>query len=119
VLSALIFFEAALVVGATGYLVFELLTVTPDSLASAIALTVVTAIGAVWVTAIALGMLRGRPWSRGAALVWQVLQLAVAVGAFQGTFARSEIGWLLLVPAVAALVLLFTKPVIRATRRTD
>jgi hypothetical protein len=119
VLSALIFLEAALVVGATAFLVFELLTVTPDSLASALALTVLTAVAAVWVIAIAIGVLRGRAWSRGAAIVWQVLQLAVAVGAFQGAFARPEVGWLLLVPALAALVLLFSRPVIAATRRQD
>jgi hypothetical protein len=117
VLSALIFLEAALVVGATAFLIFELLTVTPQSFGSALALTVLTAIAAVWVIAIALGMLRGRAWSRGAAIVWQVLQLAVAVGAFQGAFARPEVGWLLLVPAVLALVLLFTRSVVEATRR--
>ena len=56
--------------------------------------------------------LRGSPWVRGATVVWQVLQIAVAVGAFQGFFARPDIGWLLLVPALAALVLLFTPPVV-------
>jgi hypothetical protein len=117
VLSALIFLEAALVVGATAFLIFELLTVTPQSLASALALTLLTALAAAWVTAIAIGVLRGRAWSRGAAIVWQVLQIAVAVGAFQGSFARPEIGWLLLVPALLALVLLFSRPVVEATRR--
>jgi len=119
VLSALIFLEAALVGGATAFLIFELLTVTPDSLASALALTVLTALAAVWVTAIAIGVLRGKAWSRGAAIVWQVLQIAVAVGAFQGAFARAEVGWLLLLPALAALVLLFSKPVVAATRREE
>ena len=119
VLSALIFLEAALVVGATAFLVFELVTVTPDSLASALALTVLTALAAGWVTAIAVGLLRGRAWSRGAAIVWQVLQIAVAVGAFQGSFARPEVGWLLLLPALAALVLLFSRPVVDATRRAE
>jgi hypothetical protein len=119
VLSALIFAEAALVGGATAFLVFELLTVTPDSLASALALTVLTALAAVWVTAIGIGVLRGRAWSRGAAIVWQVMQIAVAVGAFRGTFARAEVGWLLLVPALAALVLLFSRPVVEATRRME
>ena len=119
VLSALIFLEAALGVGATAFLVFELLTVTPDSLASALALTVLTAVAAVWVTAIGIGVLRGRAWSRGAGIVWQVLQIAVAVGAFQGSFARPEVGWLLLLPALAALVLLFSRPVVEATRRIE
>ena len=119
VLSALIFLEAALVVGATAFLLFELVTVTPDSLASALALTVLTALAAAWVIAIAIGVLRGRAWSRGAAMVWQVLQIAVAVGAFQGSFARPEVGWLLLLPALAAIVLLFSRPVVEATRRGE
>jgi hypothetical protein len=119
VLSALIFLEAALVVGATVFLLIELVTVTPDSLASALALTVLTALAAGWVLAIAIGVLRGRAWSRGAAMVWQVLQIAVAVGAFQGSFARAEVGWLLLVPAVAAIALLFSRPVVEATRRVE
>ena len=118
VLSALILLEAALVVGATVFLVVELLTVTPRSLASALALTMLTALAAVWVTAIAIGMLRGRAWSRGAAIVWQVLQIAVAVGAFQGAFARPEVGWPLLLTALAALALLFSRPVVAATRRS-
>jgi hypothetical protein len=117
VLSALIFLQAALVVGATVFLIYELVTVEAQSPATALALTVLTAIAAVWVTAIAVGMLRGRAWSRGAAVVWQVLQIAVAVGAFQGSFARPEIGWLLLVPALAALLLALSKPVVEATRR--
>jgi uncharacterized membrane protein YhaH (DUF805 family) len=119
VLSALIFLEAALVVGACAFLVFELITVTPDSIASALALTVLTALAAVWVLAIAIGVLRSRAWSRGAAMVWQVLQIAVAVGAFQGSFARPEVGWLLLLPALGALVLLFSRPVVEATRRVE
>ena len=117
VLSALIFLEAALVVGATVFLVFELLTETPQSLPSALALTVLTAIAAIWVVAIAVGVLRGRAWSRGAAIVWQVLQIAVAVGAFQGSFARAEVGWPLLLLALATLLLLFSRPVGEATRR--
>jgi hypothetical protein len=48
-----------------------------------------------------------------------VLQIAVAIGCFQGLFARPDIGWALLVPAVLALVLLFTPPVVAATARRE
>jgi hypothetical protein len=64
-----------------------------------------------------IGVLRGRPWVRGAVVVWQILQMAVAVGSFQGMFARPDIGWLLLAPAIVALGLVFTKPVVEATAR--
>src|SRR3954469_13208063 len=109
-LTVLLFAECALLVVATVYLLVELLTVVPASYPSAIALTALTAVAAGWLAAIAIGTLRNRPWIRGAAIVWQVLQGAVAIGCFQGAFAQPEIGWFLLVPALLVLVLLFTPP---------
>ena len=118
-LVVLLFMECALLAGATIYLVVELLTATAASLASALALTVLTAIATVWLGFIAANVLRGRAWTRGAAIVWQVLQGAVAIGCFQGVFAQPTIGWLLLVPALVVLVLLFTPPVVGAISRRD
>ena len=117
VLAVLLFAECALLVVATGYLVVELLTVVPESYASAVFLTVLTAVAAGWLGAIAIGAVRRRPWIRGAAIVWQVLQGAVAIGCFQGIFAQPAIGWVLLIPALVVLVLLFTPPVVAALRR--
>jgi len=117
VLAVLLFAECALLVAATVYLVVELLTVVPDSYPSALFLTVLTAVAAGWLGAIALGAVRRRSWIRGAAIVWQVLQGAVAIGCFQGIFAQPAIGWVLLVPAIVVLVLLFTPPVVAALRR--
>lgn len=116
-LAGIVFAECALMVAATAFLVFELLVDTPASFASAVALAVLTAIAAVWLGFTGVGVLQGRPWVRGAVVVWQILQIAVAVGSFQGMFARPDIGWLLLAPALAALALVFTKPVIAATAR--
>lgn len=118
-LAAVIFAECALMTVATLYLVVELFTATPDSYPSAIFLTLLTAISAIWLGFIAVNVLRGSPWIRGASVVWQILQIAVAVGCFQGLFARPDIGWLLLIPAIAVLVLLFTRPVLVATTRQD
>ena len=36
----------------------------------------------------------------------------------QNTFAQPAIGWALLIPALAVLVLVFTPPVVQATKRT-
>lgn len=116
-LGVLIFAQCGLLAVATGYLVIELIIDTPDSYASAVALAVLTTIAAVWLAIIGVNVLRGSPWVRGATIVVQVLQIAVAIGAFQGSFARPDLGWLLLIPAVAALVLLFTSPVLAATVR--
>lgn len=117
-LAALVGAECALLIAATAYLVIELLVDTPASFASAIALTVLTALAAIWLAVVVVNILRGRAWTRGATIVWQVLQIAVAVGCFQGLFdpvARPDLGWALLAPAIVVLVLLFTKPVIAAT----
>lgn len=116
-LAVLIFAQCTLLAVATGYLVIELIIATPDSYASAVALAVLTTIAAVWLAIIGINVLRGSPWVRGATIVVQVLQIAVAIGAFQGAFARPDLGWLLLIPAIAALVLLFTAPVLAATVR--
>lgn len=117
VLALIVFAECALLLGATIFLVVELLVATPASLASAVALTVLVAIATVWVGFIAQGLLRGQPWTRGAAVVWQILQIAVAVGMFQGIYARPDLGWLLLIPSIVVLVLLFTPAVREATIR--
>lgn len=115
----LLFAEAAAVAAVTAFLIFELLTEMPDSYGSAIGLTALSAIAAVWLTIIAIHTLRGNSWIRGAVITVQILLIAIAVGSFQGLFARADIGWLLLAPAVAVLVLLFTRSVIAATTRRE
>jgi hypothetical protein len=119
ILAILVFAECALMSIAAVYLVVELLIDVPTSFASAIALTVLVIIAAVWLAVIGVNTLRGASWVRGAIVTWQVLQIAVAVGAFQGVFARPDIGWALLIPSLAVLVLLFTRPVLAATARRD
>ena len=84
---------------------------------SALGILAFVLISAGWLVAVGLGALRARPWVRAAALTWQVLQIAVAVGSFQGLFARADIGWVLLVPAIVVIGLLFTRSVMSATRR--
>lgn len=103
--------EAVALGVATVYLVIEILVAPADSVVSAIALAVVVAIAAVWVAVIAINVVRGRAWTRGASIVVQVLIGAVALGSFQGLGPRPDIGWIILVPAVAAVILLFTRPV--------
>jgi len=83
----------------------------PSSYATAIALLVLVLLAALWVTAVAIGSMRRAPWSRASAIVWQVLQVSIAVGAFQGLFARPDVGWVLLVPAITVIGLLLWTPV--------
>jgi len=88
-----------------------------ESAVSAIALIVLTIVGAAVVVAFAAAVLRGRSWGRSGAIVTQLLILAVALGAATGQYAHPLVGLVLAVPAVAALVLLFLAARRAAPRR--
>jgi hypothetical protein len=118
-LRVLLFAEAALVVGVAVWFLIELLTAEPASFTSAIAIFVIVLIAAAFTIAIAVGSLRGQPWIRGAAVTWQVIQIAVAVGCFQGLYARPDIGWALLIPSLVVLGLLVAPGVRAAFLRPD
>jgi len=111
VLIWLVFAEAGMLVVATVFLLYELFTPTAFDVRSAVALAVTTALFAVGVTILAIGLLRRWARIRGGVLLWQLLQVACAIGAFQGLLGPEWIGWLLLVPAGVGIWLLFTKPV--------
>lgn len=118
-LAVVLFAEAALLVAATVLLFYELVVDRAASYASALGILILAALAAVWLVMVAVSTLRARPWIRGAAIVWQVLQIGVGIGSLQGLLAREDIGWFLIIPAVLALVLLFTRPVLAATMRQD
>ncbi len=87
-----------------------------DSLASALALIVLTILGAAAVAAFGAGVLRGRSWGRSGGIVTQLLILAVAGGAATGAYAHPLTGAEIGVPAVIVLILL-ALAVVRAARR--
>ncbi|MET1053339.1 MAG: hypothetical protein ABWX65_11940 [Mycetocola sp.] len=118
-LTVLLFAEALAMVILVFVLIIDILTLPAASISSAIALTVLVAIAAVFVCAVAVGALRRRGWVRGGAVIWQLVQLAIAIGAFQGVFAQPAIGWALLAPSIVVLVLLFTPSVMTAIRRDE
>ena len=119
ILVAVLLLEAAALAAATIYFAVELLVGRPASVGSAVAITAVIAAGAVWVGFIAIGVLRGQAWTRAATVVVQVLVTAIAIGSFQGADAQPTLGIAILVPAVVAIVLLFSKPVLAATTVRD
>lgn len=119
VVAVLLTGEALLIWATLVWLVFELITAIPTSPASAVAILVLVLIAALWVSAIAFNTLRRRSWIRGAALTWQLVQIAIAIGCFQGLYARAEVGWALLVPSFVVISLLFTPPVVAETRNAQ
>jgi hypothetical protein len=118
-LVAVLLLESAALVVAVVYLVVEIMVASATSMASAVGIAVIVAAAAVWVGFIALGVYRGRAWTRAAVVVVQVLVGAVALGSFQGQDARPDLGIVMLAPAALALVLLFQKPVLDWTRSID
>jgi hypothetical protein len=118
-LVILLFIECLLATAGAIYLLVELFIDTPQSYPAAIAILVLAVLAAVWVGTIAIHTLRGRSWTRGASVVWQVLQASIGLGTLQGLFARPEIGWPLIILSLAVFVLLFAKPVLDATAPDD
>jgi hypothetical protein len=116
-LAVILAAEALAMAGVTVWLVVELLTERPASYETALAIIVLTAIAAVFLAFVTVHTLRMQPWTRAAGLTWQLLQIVIAVGCFQGIVADATVGWYLLIPAVLAVLLLFSPPVVAATRR--
>jgi len=113
--TGLLALEAVALWALSGWLVFELLTQTPASLGGGLAILALAVIAAVWVSAITIGALARRPWIRGGAVTWQLVQIMVAIGSFQGTYARPDVGWAILLPSLVVLVLAFTPKIVAAT----
>jgi hypothetical protein len=118
-LAVLLFAEAALLGAVVIWLVVELVAARPTSYLSAVAILVLVALSAAWVLATAIGTLRGRSWIRGSAVTWQVMQIAIAAGCFQGLYARPDLGWALLVPSIIGILLAISPQVVAATRRAE
>lgn len=114
VLATFIYLEAATLAITTGILLIEVITQHPDSYVSALGLIVLAALATIWLALMATHALQGRPWIRGGAVTWQVLQGIIGITAIAG---GAPFGWLLVVVAVVVLVVLFSRPVIAATRR--
>ncbi|KQV05983.1 hypothetical protein [Leifsonia sp. Root112D2] len=117
ILAGLLWAEAALLTGIAVWLLIELLTTRASSFAGGLAILVLAVIAAVWLSITAFNTLRARSWVRAAAVTWQVLQIAVAIGLFQGADARPGVAWALLVPALAGIALAVSPSVIAATAR--
>ena len=118
-LALLVFAECALLAAIAVVFIIQLLVSRPDSYASAIAIVLLVVLAAIWLGIVGVNTLRGRSWIRGAVATWQVLQIAIGITSFQGTFGRADIGWFLVIPAALGMVLLFTPSVVAATRQSE
>ena len=117
VLAVVLLAESALLFGVTAWLIFETAGASAASLYSGIALIVSSALAAVWVLAIGLATVRMHSWIRAAAITWQVVQLAIAVGSFEGLDATPRIGLALLIPSIVVILLVLSPSVTAVTHR--
>ena len=110
IVGLLLVAETLVLLGLSGFLIYQLVLDTPDSIASAIGLVLIAMAATAWMAVTAVGFVQGKSFARGSALVWQVLQGAVGLASNQGLFARPDIASGLLVPALIALALLLFSP---------
>lgn len=64
-----------------------------------------------WSSNIVLGLIRLKPWSYSAAIVLQLLAAAIGTASFLGEFGSYQIGFAILLPALAIFVMLLGKGV--------
>ncbi|PZE55754.1 hypothetical protein DEJ33_16665 [Curtobacterium sp. MCPF17_047] len=119
VLIVVVGLEFLAMAAVTVFLLVELLTTPATSIASAVALLVLAVLATVWLGAMLVGLRSGRAWVRSGIIVWQVLQGALAIGAFQGVFRVPAVGWALLIPALLAITLVLSKSVTAVLARRD
>ena len=110
IVALILIAETLVLLGLSGFLIYQIAVETPDSLASAVGLVFITVIATAWIGATTIGFFQGKSFARGSALVWQVLQAAIGLASNQGLFARPDIGSGLFVPALVALALLLFSP---------
>jgi hypothetical protein len=100
----------------TGWEIVALVTGDTDSVASSVALIVLTALGALAVVAFAFAVWRGASWGRSGGIVTQLLALAVAIGAMTGPDPQPAFAAAVAVPALVGLLLLFGAARVAARR---
>jgi hypothetical protein len=104
--SIVLAIEAVGILALAGWQVLALLAGDTESAVSAVALIVLTVIGAAAVGAFAGATWRGASWGRSGGVVAQLLILAVALGAATGAYAHPLVGVALAIPAIVGLIAL-------------
>ncbi|UTT71555.1 hypothetical protein NMQ03_13775 [Arthrobacter sp. DNA4] len=109
--------EATALLAAAGWYAYELLSGSPvlSFWGAVFTLGLLLAFSA-WLYAVAVFLYRGYRWTRAAALVAQLFVLTIGVPTMTSGLVLA--GLAMVVPAVTAIVLLFTNPVVRYASRT-
>ncbi len=111
--------EAIGTVALAAWQVVALTSGDTDSVVSAVALIVLTIVGAAALAAFAAATWREVSWGRSGGIVAQLLILAIALGATTGAYAHPLIGAALAVPGVVGLAALILAVRRAAKTRAD
>lgn len=117
-LAGVLALEAAVLAAATVFLVVETAAQEADFLVSSLALAGLALLGTVLLALVASAAFRMRSWVRGAAITWQIMQLAVAWVFLQGDIAV-WVGWALVGISILGIVAAVHPATGRALRRDD
>lgn len=116
VVAAVVGLEALALAVLGAYAIYAALTQPMFSVASGVFLIVLMLGLAAGLAAVSVNAFKGMRWTRSAAFVWQLLMVAIAVPALlEGNFL---LGFVLLLPPVAAAYYLFTPKVVAFSQRT-
>lgn len=103
-LAALLALEGLAVLGYAAFLGVELAVDVPQSLASSLALIALLVVAGGLVLGLAWATWSRRPWIRGAAITWQILQIAASWVFLEGDLLPG-VGWALLLSGLLGALL--------------
>ena len=107
IFALLVGMEALLVTAGAVYFLTLTFTEVTTNIAGAIVIFLITLIVAVglWVSTFAI--FRGKSWSRGIVITWQVIQFALATSFIQGIVEWRQLGWLIFGLSIGTFAIYF------------
>jgi hypothetical protein len=105
-LFAIISFQTIGVAVLTGFWVYEFFTGGSDDLVSAVSLLLVTVAAIGWLAATTTGIFQKKRWAFSSSIVAELLTVILGLAIIPG---NALLGWLLLGPAIVALIILLSR----------
>jgi len=105
-LFAILSFQTMGVAVLTGFWVYEFFTEGSDDLVSAVSLLLVMVAAIGWLTATTTGVFQKKRWAFSSSIVAEILTVILGLAIIPG---NALLGWLLLGPAIVALIVLLSR----------
>lgn len=105
-LFAILLFQTLGVAILTGFWVYEFFTEGSDDLVSAVSLLLVMVAAIGWLTATTTGIFQKKRWAFSSSIVAEILTVILGLAIIPG---NALLGWLLLGPAIVALIILLSR----------